>query len=138
MHGRMQSMSKNCISSDQKWNFILHSNPFQFKSIYDKFLLWMYNRSKRTKHTYLFQYKLSYTIETCTNHHGLMSTPVWCFKIFLVVRLHGGSLPNFNFFNVNPQIFQRNRKIQLSYCLETNFHDIPNISWRDIRRRSYS
>ena len=27
-------------------------------------------------------------------------------KFFLGVRLHGGSLPNFNFFNVNPQIFQ--------------------------------
>ena len=25
-------------------------------------------------------------------------------QFFLGVRLHGGSLPNFNFFNVNPQI----------------------------------
>ena len=57
---------------------------------------------------------------------------------FLGVRLHGGSLPNFNFFNVNPQIFQRNRKVHLSNCLETNFHDIPNISLRDIRRGNYS
>ena len=59
-------------------------------------------------------------------------------QFFLEVRLHGESLPNFNFFNINPQIFQRNRKVRLSNCLETNFHDIPNISLRDIRRGNYS
>ena len=59
-------------------------------------------------------------------------------KFFLGVRLHGGSQPNSNFFNVNPQIFQRNRQVHLSNCLETNFHDIPNISLRDIRRGNYS
>ena len=42
-------------------------------------------------------------------------------KIVLGVCLHGGSQPNFNFFNVNPQIFQRNGKFYLSNCLETNF-----------------
>ena len=68
----------------------------------------------------------------------------WCLlqydalKIFFGVRLHGGSLPNFIFFNVNPQIFQRNRKVHLSNCLETNFHDIPTISLRDIKRGNYS
>ena len=50
----------------------------------------------------------------------------------------GESLSNFNFFNVNTQIFQRNLKVNLSNCLETNFHDIPNISLRDIRRANYS
>ena len=59
-------------------------------------------------------------------------------KFSLRGRLHGESLPNFNFFNVNPQIFQRNLKVHLSNCLETNFHDIPNISLRDIRRGNYS
>ena len=59
-------------------------------------------------------------------------------KIFLGVRLHGVSLPKFNFFNVSPQIFQWNRKVHLSNCLETNFHDIPSNSLRDIRRRNYS
>ena len=49
-----------------------------------------------------------------------------------------GSLPNFNFFYVNSQIFQQNHKIHLSNTLETNIHDIPNISLRDIRRRNYS
>ena len=57
---------------------------------------------------------------------------------FLEVRLHGGSQPNFNFFNVNPQIFQRNRKVHLTNCLETNFHDISIISLRVIRHRNYS
>ena len=73
-------------------------------------------------------------------HHGLLSISVCYFKIFvrsatiwIVV-----SLPNFNFFNVNPQFFQRNRKVHLSNFLETNFHDIPNISLRDIRRGNYS
>ena len=32
-------------------------------------------------------------------------------KLFLGVCLHTVSQPNFNFFNVNPQIFQRNRKV---------------------------
>ena len=61
-------------------------------------------------------------------------------KFFLGVRLHegGGSLPNFNLFNVNLKIFQRNRKVHLSNCLETNFHDISIISLRVIRRRYYS
>ena len=31
-------------------------------------------------------------------------------KFFLRMRLHEGSVVNFNFFNVNPQIFQRNHK----------------------------
>ena len=57
-------------------------------------------------------------------------------KSFLGVRLHGGSQPNFNFFNVNPQIFQR--KVHLTNCLETNFHNIFNVSLRYIRRRNYS
>ena len=59
-------------------------------------------------------------------------------KLFLTVRLYGGTQPNFNFFSVNPQIFQQNRKVHLLNCQETNFHDIPNISLRDIRRGNYS
>ena len=43
-------------------------------------------KKKKKEHPYLFQYKLSKRNETGTNHHGL----------------HGGSQPNFNFFNVNP------------------------------------
>ena len=59
-------------------------------------------------------------------------------KFFLGARLHRGSQPNFNFFNVNPQIFERNRKVHLTNCLETNFHDISIISLRVIRHRNYS
>ena len=59
-------------------------------------------------------------------------------KFFLGVRLHGGFLPDFNFFNVNPHIFQRNLKAHLANCLETNFHNIFNISLRVFRRRNYS
>ena len=36
-------------------------------------------------------------------------------QLFLKIRLHGGSLPNFNIFSVNPQFFQQNRKVLLSY-----------------------
>ena len=56
-------------------------------------------------------------------------------KFFLGVSLHGGCLPNFNFFNVNPQFFEQNRKVHFSNCLETNFHNISSISLRVIRRR---
>ena len=49
-------------------------------------------------------------------------------KFFSRVPLHERFLPNFNFFNVNPQFFQRNRKVHLSNCLETNFHNISHIS----------
>ena len=59
-------------------------------------------------------------------------------KSFLGIRLHGGSLPIFNFFNVNSQIFQQNRKILFLNCLDTNFHNIPIISLNDSRRRDYN
>ena len=93
---------------------------------------------KKTKLPYLFQCELSYKNETTTNHHRLFSTSVWWLKLFSGVRLHGVSLPNFNFFNVNPHIFQRNSKYHLTNCLEANFHEIFNISLRVIRRRNYS
>ena len=59
-------------------------------------------------------------------------------KFFFGLRLLGGSLPNFNFFNVNPQFFQRNRKVHLSNYLEINFRNFFNISFRVIGRRNYS
>ena len=45
---------------------------------------------------------------------------------------------DFNFLNVDPQIFQQNRKVHLTNCLETNFNNISIISLRVIRRRNYS
>ena len=58
-------------------------------------------------------------------------------KFVLEVRLYGGSVPNFNFFNVKPQIWQQNRKIHLSTCLDTIFRNISDICLRVIRRRNY-
>ena len=40
---------------------------------------------------------------------------------FLGVRLHGKSIPNFDFFNVKPQIRQRKRKVHYSNYLDVNF-----------------
>ena len=54
-------------------------------------------------------------------------------QFFLGARLHGGSLSNFNFFNLNTQIRLQNRKVHRSNCQDTNFH-ISDISLR-IRRR---
>ena len=42
-------------------------------------------------------------------------------KFFLGSRVHGGSLPNFNFFSVTSRIFQQNCKIHHSDCQDTNF-----------------
>ena len=66
----------------------------------------MYSRSKGKKkeYPYLFQNKLSYRNETGTNIYGLVSTSVSCFKIFLWGPSAWESLPNLNFFNVNPQM----------------------------------
>ena len=100
----------------------------------------MYSRSKKENETPLFisiqiiVQKLNwYQSSWISVYFSLMYL-----KFFIRVSLHGGSLNNFNFFNVNPQIFQWNRKVHLSNRLESNFHDIPNISLREIRHRNYS
>ena len=49
-----------------------------------------------------------------------------------------GSLCNFMFFNLNPKLFQRNRKVHLSNCQKTDFHNISIISLRVIRRKNYN
>ena len=49
-------------------------------------------------------------------------------KFFLGVSLHGRLCLSLIFSKVNSQIFQRNRKVHLSNCLETNFHSIFKIS----------
>ena len=95
-------------------------------------------KKRKTKHPYLFQYKLSYRNEAapiimdyCKRHFDAL-------KFFLGVRLHGGgSQNNFNSFNVNPHIFQRNRKLHLSNSLEAHFHNVSNISLRVVRSRNY-
>ena len=72
----------------------------------------LYSRSK--KKNYLFQYKLSCRNKTGNNHHNAL-------KFFFGVRLYGGSRPNFNFFNVNANFFQQNRKVHLSNSLKKIF-----------------
>ena len=59
-------------------------------------------------------------------------------KFFFGMRIQGESLPNFNFFKANPQIFQQNLEVHLWNCLETDFHNISNSSLWVIRRRNYS
>ena len=49
------------------------------------------------------------------------------FKFFLRMRLHGGSISNFNLLNANTQNCQCNRKVHRSNCLDTNF---LNVSYR--------
>ena len=48
-------------------------------------------------------------------------------KFFSGVHLLGGSLLNFNFFNINPQIFKRSHKVLFWNCLDTNFHNIQTL-----------
>ena len=84
---------------------------------------------KEMKQPYSFQNKLLYRNETCTNHHGVLSTSVSCFEFFLGVRLHGGSLPNFNFFNVNCQIFQQNLKFTSQIDWKQIFTTFLTIVW---------
>ena len=109
-------------------------------------------KRKKKKHLYLFQYNLSHRNETGTYYHGLLSTSIWCTKIFLrspstwrvfhvdfnFLNVNPQILTNFNFFNVNPQIWQWDRKIHCSNLLDTNFHNISDIILRVIRRRIYS
>ena len=59
-------------------------------------------------------------------------------KFVLEARLHRRSVPNFNFFNVKAQISHRNCKGYHSNCLDANFHNISDISLRDIRCRAYN
>ena len=73
-------------------------------------LIFMYSRSRNKRNTPIY-----FNTNYC---NGMKLVPIiiyYCvlqfdaLKFFLEVRLHGGSVPNFIFFNVNPQIFQRNR-----------------------------
>ena len=99
----------------------------------------MYSSSKKKQNTPIYfntNYLTEMKLVPIIMDYCLLSFDA--LKFFLEVRLHRASLPNFNFFIENPQIFQRNRKVHLPNCLETNFHNISNISLRIIRRRNYS
>ena len=130
------------LNASYSVSFCTHQIP----KIRNAFLLnlvtfpWMYSRSNKKRNTPIYfntNYRREMKLVPIIMDYCLLQFDA--LKFFLGVRLHGGSLPNFNFFNVNPQIWQRNRKIYLPSCLDTNFHNISNISLRvGIRRRNYS
>ena len=99
----------------------------------------MYSRSKKKRNTPIY-----FNSNYCTEMEVAPIIMDYCLlefdvlKFFLGIHLHEGSQPNFNFFNVNPQIFQRNRKVHLSNYPDRNFYKISNIRTRIIRRRNYS
>ena len=62
--------------------------------------------------------------DTGTSHHDYCLLQLDALKFSLKVHLHERPQPNFNFFNENTQIFERNRKVHLSNWLETNYHNI--------------
>ena len=99
----------------------------------------MYIRSKKNENTFTYfvqNYRTKMKLVPIIIDYCLLQFDA--LKFFFGIRLHGGSLFNFNSFNVNPQIFQRNCKVHLSNCVETNFYYISNVSLRIIRRRNYS
>ena len=90
----------------------------------------MYSQSKKLKHPFYFStnYRTEMKLVPIIMDYCLLQ---WeALKVFLGVHLHGGSLFNFHFFNANPQIFQGYRKVHLTNCLKTNFHNISNINLR--------
>ena len=99
----------------------------------------MYSRSKKKRNTPLYfntNYRTEMKLVLINIYYCLCQFDA--LKFVLQVRLHGESVPNFNFLNVKPQISQRNCKIQRSNCLDINFHNMPNIYLRVIRRRNYN
>ena len=89
----------------------------------------MYSRSKKRKKKSSIYFNTNYR----TGMKLLSIIMDYCLlqfdalNFFLGVRLHGGSLSNFNFFQVNPQIFQRNRKVHLSML---------EMLWKYVSRQS--
>ena len=99
----------------------------------------MYSRSEKKKNAHINSngnYHREMKLIPINMHHCLFQFVA--INFFLGVRLYGGSLPNLNFFNVNPQIRQRNRKVHRSNCHDKNFHNISDIRLRIIRCRNYN
>ena len=76
----------------------------------------LYSRSKKSTLNYFnTNYRLEMKLVSIIMDYCLLQFDALNF--FLGIRLHGGeSLPNFNFFNVSPQIFQQNCKVYLPNC----------------------
>ena len=99
----------------------------------------LYSRPKKKRNTPIYfntNYRTKMKLVPIIMDYCLLQFEV--LKFFLGVRLHGWYLSNFNLFKVTLQIFQQNRKVHISNCLKTKFHNISNISLRVIRRRNYS
>ena len=77
------------------------------------------NENKKQNIPIYFNHRREIKFELIITDYCLLKTDAM--RCFLAVRLHGGSLSNFNFFNVNPQIFQRKRKLHPSKCLDCKF-----------------
>ena len=77
---------------------------------------------KNGEQPHYFQYSLSYRMNFCLLQFDAI-------KLLLVVFLRGGSLPTSNFFSVNPEIWQRNHKVNRSNCLNTIFYNIFDINF---------
>ena len=98
----------------------------------------MYSRSNKKQNTLYFNANYRTEMKLLPIIMDYCPLQLDGLKIFVGVCLHGGFQPKFNFFNANPQISQRNRKVHLTNSLEKIFHNIPNISLRIIRRKNYS
>ena len=108
-----------------------YSRAHNFKiDIRDLRMGWQYNRSKKRNTPIYFNTNNGTEMKLVPIIMDYCVLQFDALKFFLGVRLHGGFQPNFNFFNVNRQIFQRNRKVHLTNCLETNFHNISGINLR--------
>ena len=71
----------------------------------------MYSQSKEKKKNFPINFNANYhsEIKLVPTIMDYCLLQFYALKFFLGVSIHGGSQPNFNFFNVNPQIFERNR-----------------------------
>ena len=118
-----------------KWSFFFRW--FLWKSIYFKhfvyrisyrYIVYMYSTQVRKKNILIYSntnYSIEMKLVSIIMDYCLLQFDA--LKFFLGGRLHGGSQPNFNFFNVNTQIFRRFRKVHLKNCLEKKFHKNSNV-----------
>ena len=132
MYRDIKTSDKNrCIT------YLDPSNIFFYKYIFISIYKGTFSWSKEKKeHPLLIPRQIIVEKWNLYQSTWSLSTTISCFKIFLRA-LHGESPANFNLFNVNPQIWQKNHEVHLSNCLDTNFY-ISGISLRGFRCRNYN
>ena len=87
--------------SSKKGSFSALVKTFSFRT-----LGYMYSRSKKKQNTPIYfnaNYRTEMKLVPIIMDYCLLQFDV--LKFSLGIHLHGGSQPNFNFFNINPQIF---------------------------------